>query len=253
MGLKRESCSLACANMLRLTLERGVAGNAAGFIVEPIQGSAGQIICPKEYLQAVRKICDEFGVPLIFDEIQTFARIGTIFAADYFGVTPDIIVLGKGLGAGIPIAAIIVSDRLKGLEPDGEDLHTFGSTTTAQVAAAKQIELLQNGVLDNCVRMGDYLRRGLEALQGDFPQIGDIRQAGLHIGVELVKDPGTKEPLTIEGKAVRAAAMKIGLILGLGGVRPNVLKFKPALTVTQDDCDEILTKLGVAMQEVLRK
>ena len=253
LGLKRESCSLACAKMLRLTLERGVAGNAAGFMLEPIQGSGGQIICPQEYLQEVRNICDEFEVPLIFDEIQTFARIGTMFAADYFGVTPDIMVLGKGIGAGVPLAAIIISDELEGFQPDGEDLHTFGSTTIAQVAAAKQIEMLNDGVLANCREMGGYLRKGLEAMQGEFPEIGDIRQAGLHIGVELVEDPESKEPLTAAGKAIRSAAMKNGLILGLGGVRPNVLKVKPALTITQEECDEILVKLRAAMIEVLRE
>ena len=252
MGLKRESCSLACARMLRLTLERGVAGNAAGFMLEPIQGSAGQIICPTEYLQEARSICDEFNVPLIFDEIQTFARIGTMFAADYFGVTPDIMVLGKGIGAGIPLAAVIVSDKLEGLQPDGEDLHTFGSTTTAQVAAAKQIEMLKGGVLENCRQMGEYLRKGLEAMQGEFPEIGDIRQAGLHIGVELVRDPDSKDPLTAEGKTVRSAAMENGLILGLGGVRPNVLKIKPALVISQAECDEVLDKLQGALRMVLR-
>jgi len=252
MGLKREDCSLACARMLRLTLERGVAGNAAGVIVEPIQASAGQIILPREYLQAVRELCDEFDVPLIYDEIQTYGRIGTFFAADYFVVAPDIIVLGKGLGAGLPIAAIIVSDKLEGFQPDGEDLHTFGSTTISQVAAAKLIELLEGGVLENCRKRGGYLRKGLEKLQERFPEIGDIRQAGLHVGVELVRDPESKEPLPDEGKAVRAKAMEHGLILGLGGPRPNVIKIKPALIVNQTECDEILEKFEKALNDVLR-
>ena len=253
LGLKRETCSLACAKMLRLTLERGITGNAAGLILEPIQGSGGQIICPGDYLREVRRICDEFNVPLIFDEIQTFGRIGKMFAADYFGVTPDIIVLGKGVGAGIPLACIVASDKLEGLQPDAEDLHTFGSTTIAQVAASKQIEMLTDGVLANTVKMGAYLREGLKAMQADFPEIGDIRQAGLHIGVELVKDSESKEPLMAEGRAVRSAAIRIGLILGLSGVRPNVLKVKPALTITRAECDEVLEKLREAMIEVLRK
>ena len=253
MGLKRENCSLACARMLRTTLERGIAGNAAGFLIEPIQGSAGQIICPQEYLQAVRDICDEFRVPLIYDEIQTFGRIGEFFAADHFGVVPDIVVLGKGLGAGLPIAAVIVSDKLEGLAPDAEDLHTFGSTTVAQVAAAKLIDLLADGVLANCRTMGVYLRDGLGKLQQQFPEIGDVRQAGLHIGVELVDSPDSKEPLTAAGRAVRSAAMELGLILGLGGVRPNVLKIKPPLIINQAECDEVLDKLRTAMARVLRR
>jgi len=253
MGLTRPTCSVACAQMLRTTLERGIAGNAAGIIIEPIQASGGQIICPKEYLQAVRAICNEFKVPLIYDEIQTYARIGKFFAAEYSGVVPDIVVLGKGFGAGLPIAAVIISDKLKGFEPDGEELHTFANTSVGQVAAAKQIELLENGVLDNAARMGEYLRGRLETMQKDFPEIGDIRIAGLHVGVELVRDPVTKEPLSSEGKAVRNEAIKMGLILGLGGVRPNVLKIKPPLIITQDECDEVLEKLLAAMTKVLRQ
>ena len=253
MGLRRENCSIACAEALRLALERGVAGNAAGVIVEPIQASAGQIILPREYLLRVRGLCDEFNVPLIFDEVQTYARTGRFFAAQRAGVTPDIIALGKGFGAGLPIAAIVVSDKLKGFEPDAEELHTFANTSVGQVAAAKQIELLQGGILDNAARMGEHLRSRLEELQSEFPEIGDIRAAGLHIGVELVRDPVSKEPLVAEGRAVRAEAIKLGLIIGLGGVRPNVLKIKPPLIITQAECDEVLDKLRTAMIRVLRK
>ena len=253
LGLRYGSCSLACANMLKLTLERGIAGNAAGFIMEPLQASGGQIVWPRDYVRRVREICTEYGVPLIYDEIQTFARIGHFFAGEYYGVQPDIIVLGKGLGAGFPIAAVIVSEKLHGFEPDSEELHTFANNSVAQVAAAKQIELLENGVLANCRDMGSYLREGLEALARDFPEMGDIRQAGLHIGVELVRDPQSKEPLLEQGKEVRRRAMEHGLILGLAGPRPNVLKGKPPLIVNRQECDEILDKLRVSLRAVLRK
>lgn len=253
LGLSRANCGLACAHMLRLTLQRGIAGNAAGVILEPIQASAGQIIPPPEYLSAVRAICDEFSVPLIFDEIQTYARIGCFFAAEYFGVTPDMIVLGKGFGAGLPLAAVLVSERLEGFEPDTEELHTFANNSLAQVAAAKQIELLENGVLENARAMGAYLRSRLEQLQHEFPEIGDIRQAGLHIGVELVRDPRTKEPLACEGKAVRDKGIELGVIFGLAGPRPNILKIKPPLIITQAECDEVIDKLQAALVKVLRK
>jgi len=253
LELRRESCNLACARMLRLTLERGIAGNAAGVIVEPIQASGGQIILPREYLQAIRAICDEFGVPLIFDEIQTYARIGRFFAGEYFGVTPDMVVLGKGFGAGLPIAAVIVSDRLEGFSPDAEELHTFANSSVAQVAAAKQIELLENGVLANAVHMGEYFRAGLTELQREFPEMGDIRIAGLHIGIEFVRDPETREPLNAETKAIRNESMQLGVIFGLGGAGANVLKIKPPLIISEAEADEVLTILREAMTRVLRK
>ncbi len=252
LELPRERCGLACAHMLRLTLERGIAGNAAGVIVEPIQASGGQIILPADYLQAVRRVCDEFGVPLIFDEIQTYGRIGRMFAAEYHGVTPDIIVFGKGFGAGLPLAGVIVSDRLEGFRPDAEELHTFANSSVAQVAAAKLIELLEAGLLAHTARMGEYFRAGLIALQRDFPEIGDIRVAGLHIGVEFVRDPVSKAPLDAETKAIRNAGMPLGAIFGLGGAHANVLKIKPPLIITEAEADEVLGILCEAMTQVLR-
>ena len=185
---------MMCLKVLRTTIERGVNGPVAGLVIEPLQASGGQVIFPKEYLPGVRALCDEFGIVLIYDEIQTYARIGTFFAGEYYGVDPDIIVLGKGLGAGFPIGAIIIRDTLEGFSPETEELHTFANSTVAQVAGMKLIDLLENGVLENCRVMGERIGRGLRGMQKEFPVIGDVRQAGLHIGVELVKDPVSREP-----------------------------------------------------------
>jgi len=252
LGLNRADCGIACAKMLEMTLQKGVAGNAAGLIVEPVQGSGGQIILPVDYVKEVRRICTEYGVPLVFDEIQTYCRIGEFFAAQYFGVDPDIIVVGKGFGAGLPIAAIIISDKLKGFECDGEELHTFANNSLAQVAAIKQIKMMQEWVLENTRNMGEHIRRGLETLQQEYPEIGDIRQAGLHIGVELVKDPDTKEPAVDTADAVRAHCQANGLILGKGGPCSQVLKIKPPLIVSREECDEVLGIFGDALKAAIR-
>jgi len=252
MELERPTCGLACARMLELTLKKGIAGNAAGFLVEPIQASAGQIIPPVEYLLEVRRICDDYSVPLIYDEIQTYCRIGRFFASEYFGVEPDMIVLGKGLGAGFAIAAVIVSDRLEGFEPDTEELHTFANSSVAQVAAIKQIRMMQEWVLENTRRMGAYLRAGLESLQEEYPEIGDIRQAGLHIGVEMVTDPVSKTPADGESNAIRAHARDNGVILGRSGPTSNVIKIKPPLVIKQGECDEVLDVFGRVLRAVLR-
>jgi len=252
LGLERKDCDLACAKMLELTLNKGVAGNAAGLLIEPIQASAGQIILPKDYLQEVRRICDKYNVPLIFDEIQTYCRIGEFFAAQYFDVIPDIIVLGKGLGAGFPIAATIISDKLIGMECDGEELHTFANNSVSQVAAIKQIKMMQEWVLDNCRKQGAYIRAGLEKLQQEFPEIGDIRQAGLHIGVEMVKDPISKTPATEEATAIRKLARESGVIFGRGGPMEQLIKIKPSLIINQQECDEILDVFAKTLTTVLR-
>ncbi len=253
LGLNMKSCGMQCLKILRLTIERGVNGPAAGIIMEPLQASGGQIIFPVEYHKGVRDICDEYGIPLIWDEIQTYCRIGTWFASGYYGVEPDIICLGKGLGGGFPIAATMISDDLEGFAEDNEELHTFANNTVSQVAALKQIQMLENGVLDNCNRMGDYLGNELKKMQKEYTQIGDVRQAGLHIGVELVEDSKTKEPAGLMLKRVRSISKEKGVIFGVGGMHRNVLKVKPPFIITPGECDTVLTVFKEALDTVLRE
>lgn len=250
LGLKKESCGMECAKILELTIQKGVAGNPAGLILEPVQASGGQVILPAGYIKEARKICDRYSVPLIFDEIQTYCRIGQFFAADYFNVSPDIIVLGKALGGGLPLAGIIISDKLRGFEQDGEELHTFANNSLSQVAAIKLIKMMEDGILENTRNMGGYIRKGLESLQKIYPQMGDIRQAGLHIGVEFVKDPVTKEPAVEEASDIRKEMMKAGIILGMGGPCKQVLKIKPPLIINRQECDEVLDKLSETLKVV---
>ena len=242
LELERGSCDMLCLKLLKKTVEKGVNGPTAAVLLEPLQASGGQIIFPREYLQGVRRLCDDLGIVLIYDEIQTYARIGSFFADGYYGVAPDIIVLGKGLGAGFPIGAIIISDGLKGFDPDSEELHTFANNSVSQVAGLKLIDLLERGVLENCRRMGDYLGDELKKLQKEFPQMGDVRQAGLHIGVELVNDPVTKEPGTELMREVRKAGFEQGIFFGVGGMAKNVLKIKPPLVIRKDEADAVLER-----------
>jgi len=255
LGQGADSCADDCAEILRSTLEKGVNGPVAAVIVEPIQASGGQIPLPKKYLQQVRQICDEFGALLIFDEIQTYCRIGEFYAAEYYDVEPDIIVLGKALGAGFPIAAIIIHDRLKGFEMNAEELHTFANNSVSQVAALKQIEIIErDNVLENTRTMGNYIGSRLTELQKRFEQIGDIRQIGLHIGAEFVEDADSKVPLSLEkATAIRNVGLEKGIILGTGGYRKNLIKIKPPLIIKQEEADEIMNVFEAVLEEVLAK
>lgn len=254
-GQKCEDCNLMCAEMLRLTLEKGVNGPVAGVIVEPIQASGGQIPLPRKYLQRIRQICDEFGALLIFDEIQTYCRIGKFFAAEYYDVEPDIIVLGKSLGAGFPIAAIIIHDKLKGFDMNSEELHTFANNSMSQVAALKQIEIIErDNLLDNVNKVGKHIADRLYELQKQYEEIGDIRQIGLHIGVEMIDNAQDRKPLDTErSKKIRNVAMEKGIIIGTGGYRKNLLKIKPPLITTIEEADEIVDIISDTLFEVLKK
>ena len=249
-----QNCDLVCAKMLELTLEKGVNGPAAGVLVEPLQASAGMIPCPKRYLQKVREICDKFEVLLIFDEVQTYIRIGKFTAAEYYDVCPDLIGFGKAIGGGLPLGVTAIRDGLEGLRSDGEELHTFAANSLSLVGAAKLIEIVQrDNLLEHTVQMGEYLAKGLKVLQQQFPEIGDIRQVGLHIGIELVKDPQSKAPLNAQTKQLRDEAMRRGAIFGLAGVRKNLLKIKPPLIINRSEADEVLDKLGQTLYAVFRE
>lgn len=252
LGVDTETYIDYTLTMTREIFKRGIAGKPAGVIVEPVQASAGQLILPKRYLEELRRICDEFETLLIFDEIQTFGRIGDFFAANYFGVKPDIIVLGKALGAGQALAAIIIDDKLEGFQPDSEELHTFAHPTLSMVTAAKQLQLMEEGVLANCREQGAYLAQNLRAMMKEFPEIGDVRQVGLHIGVEFVDDPAKKNPTEDKAAAIRKRGFVNGLCLGMGGVRKNVIKIKPPLIINRAECDEVLDKFARSVREVLR-
>lgn len=243
-----EDCIDYCLKAARETIQNGISGPVAGIIVEPLQASGGQIPLPQRYLQGLREICDQFGCMLIFDELQTYCRIGEYFAANKYGVTPDMICIGKALGAGLPIAAVIVRDGLEGFGPLGEEVHTFSNNSIAQVAALKQLDIIErDNVLENVNTVGAHLAKRLRAMQQQFQQIGDIRQVGLHVGIEFVVDPVTKQPDLEFAQTVKAIALHMGLILGDAGYRMNVLKVKPPLVMSIAEADEAMDIFAAAL------
>jgi len=252
LGKTFPGCSAECAAPLRDTIRRGVDGPVAAVMLEPIQGNGGQIPFPAPFVQEVRQICDEFDILLIFDEIQTgFGRTGRMFAAELLGVTPDILVLSKSMGGGFPIAAVVADDRLKQFEPTGEDVYTFGSNPVAQAVALKVIEILERDrIPENAARMGAIFTRGLRDLQKQYPQIGDVRGPGLFIGVELVKDPQTKEPAPAEAKRIVEEAWKRGVILAVASALPNVIKIKPPLIIEEAEVTFALDVLADCLKVV---
>lgn len=245
-------CDAGCAAPLRHALEKGVDGPVAAVLLEPVQGNGGQIPFSAAFVREVRRICDEFGPLLIFDEIQTgFGRTGRMFAAEGLGVTPDLMVLSKALGGGFPLAAVVADDRLEPFAPTGEDVYTFGSNPVAQAAALKVIEILERDrIPEHAARMGARFTRGLQALQAEYPQLGDVRGPGLFIGVELVRDPETRAPAPAEARQLVAEAWRRGVILATAAALPNVIKIKPPLVIDEDEVDTVLGVLADCLTAV---
>ncbi|HEX9043906.1 MAG TPA: aspartate aminotransferase family protein [Candidatus Limnocylindrales bacterium] len=243
LGLKRPECGIACVAALRSTIEKGTNGRPAAVIMEPVQGNGGQVDFPPEYYTEVRRVCDETGTLLIWDEIQTaFGRVGTMFAAELYGVVPDILVFGKAVGGGFPLAGVLIREGLKGFEP-GDDALTFGQFPVSMAAAYAMLDVLEgDGLLEKCREMGTYTTARLEEMATRHPLIGDIRGPGLMLGIELVRDRVTKEPAPKEATQVYKRGMERGVIFGTSryGGRGNVVKIKPSLTITRDQMNRVL-------------
>ena len=243
-----------CLEALEMQIKYGSTGPVCAMVMEPLQASGGQVIFSKNYLQGVKDICAKHNIILIWDCIQTaFGRIGDWSASNYYGITPDIMVLGKSMGAGYPINALVISDDIKGVEMNGIDLHTFGNNQVSQVAALKQIEIIErDNILDNVNAVGGYIKDSLVSMQKDWPQMGEIRALGFHIAIDLVKDRETREPDYAGCSAMREKGFKNGIIFGVGGSGKgkNVLKIKPPLITTKKQADDILERYETTLKQV---
>ena len=241
-------CYEACAELLRT---RVAADEIAAVIVEPILGEGGYVIPRREFLEYWRDFCDEHGALLIFDEIQTgVGRTGKMFAAEHFEVIPDVILLAKGLGSGMPIGAIIAKESTMTWDV-GTHGSTFGGNPVCCAAAMATLDLVEESLAKNAGRMGGLLLPGARELAAKHDIIGDVRGVGLMIGIEFVKDRATKEPYDgIVAQIERAALGKGLLLLGCGR---STIRIAPPLVIDEEDVrsglrilDEVLTELRVA-------
>lgn len=242
---------MLCVSRIDDFIRYASTGSVACVLVEPILGVGGNIIPPPGYFEALKDFCNERGILLIFDECQTgFGRCGHMFAADYFGVSPHIMTLAKGMsGIGLPIGAILTEERLTGLD---KLFHGFtnGGWLPAAAAALKTIEILQRpGFLDNVRSVGTLLRDGLHALGTRFPFIGEARGAGLMIGVEIVQEDG--RPDNAAALALQKALLAQGVIVRISEHgRGNVVEVRPALITTGQDVADILRRFGTACEAI---
>jgi 4-aminobutyrate aminotransferase len=246
---KYPACSIACVDWIREDLfKRSIPPEeVAAIFVEPIQGEGGYVVPPPEFHQKLYELAKEFGILFVDDEVQSgMGRTGKMMAIEHWGVVPDIIALAKGVASGMPLGATVSQSEVMDWVP-GSHASTFGGNPISCRAALTTIELLEEGLIENAARMGKYLLEKLKGLQKRFHLIGDVRGKGLMIGIELVKDPETKEKAIEERSQVIQACFEKGLlILGCG---ENVVRFIPPLIIIQKEADTALT----IFEEVLKK
>ncbi|MCA1630784.1 MAG: acetyl ornithine aminotransferase family protein [Acidobacteria bacterium] len=210
----------------------------AGIVVECVQGEGGYVPAPKEFLHGLRRICDEHGIMLIVDEVQSgMGRTGKMFASEHYDLKPDIVTIAKGIGSGLPIGACVARADLMDWKP-GAHASTFGGNPVCIAAALKTIELLENGLVKNSAEVGGYLKAGLEKLKAKHDSIGDVRGLGMMIGVEFVTDGETLAPDAEMRDRVEIECFNRGLIiLGAGA---NTIRWSPPLTLTRENVDVAL-------------
>ena len=242
-----------CIAELRDAISRRATGLPPAFFMEPVQGNGTQLDFPARYYHEVRRVCTEHDILLVFDEVQTgFGRTGQMWAAEHYGVTPDILVFGKGVGGGFPLAGVLCSTALAGFQP-GDEALTFGEFPVSLAAGLAALKVLnRDGLLQACDEMGQYATRALREMKPRHRLIGDVRGPGLLIGVELVRDLQTREPATAETLEVYRRAMDLGVIFGTtryAGLG-NVLKVKPPFTITRVQLDRVLDVLDQVLTAV---
>src|SRR6266700_2546896 len=210
----------------------------AGIVVEVVQGEGGYVPAPKIFLDGLRRICDQHGILLIVDEVQSgMGRTGKMFASEHYDLKPDIITIAKGIGSGLPIGATVARADLMNWKP-GAHASTFGGNPVCIAAALKTIELLQNGLVKNSADVGAYLKTGLEKLMRKYDCIGDVRGMGMMIGVEFVTDKASRKEDPELRERVETACFERGLIvLGCG---PNSIRWSPPLILTTENVDVAL-------------
>jgi 4-aminobutyrate aminotransferase len=210
----------------------------AGIVVEVVQGEGGYIPAPKGFLSEIRRICDEHGIMLIVDEVQSgMGRTGKMFATDHYGVEPDIMCLAKALGSGLPIGACVARAEIMDWHK-GAHASTFGGNPVAIAAALKTIELLENGLVENAATVGEYLQNGLRDLMTKHDCIGEVRGLGLMVGVEFVKSRETMEAAPELRDKIEMECFNRGLIiLGCG---TNTIRWSPPLILTKENVDVAL-------------
>jgi 4-aminobutyrate aminotransferase/(S)-3-amino-2-methylpropionate transaminase len=247
------SAAEALAALERALVTQVAAETVAAIVLEPVQGEGGFVVAPQEFMDGVRRLCDEHGIVMVVDEVQTgFARTGKLFAIEHYGVEPDLITIAKSIAMGLPLSGVIGKAEIMDAPPDSAIGGTYVGNPVAQAAALAVLDVI--GEEDLCARasvLGDQLRERMLAWQQRFPQIGDVRGLGAMLAIELVDDPETKEPAPSLASAVAEETATRGLLLLKSGIYSNCIRVLTPLTLSDAELDEALAVWEASLEAAL--
>ncbi|MCW9130882.1 4-aminobutyrate--2-oxoglutarate transaminase [Bacillus paramycoides] len=238
----------------RFMLEEVASDNIAAIILEPLQGEGGFIVPTTTFMRGVRNICDKYGIVMIADEIQTgFARTGSLFAMDHFGVAPDLMTFSKSIAAGMPLSAITGRAELMDASGPGQLGGTFSGSPVACAAALAVLDVIEEeNLVKRAIEIGERMMEVFNSWKDKYEVVGDVRGIGAMTAIELVKDKETKEPATEEVKAIMKETHSKGVITISAGIYGNVLRFLPPLVITDEQLEEGLTIIEAAIAKLAK-
>lgn len=254
-GLSGDSLVEACIDLARKQLKMAKAGGIAAFIIEPMQGTAGNVIPPDSFLPAVRDLAREFGALVIADEMITgFGRTGKYWGIEHSGIEPDIITLGKQFGGGFPISAVISRDEVVQAKPwsvPSGSSSSYGGNPLAAAASKAALDIIdEEGLVERSRARGEYFLRRLEPFASEYPFIGEVRGRGLFLAIEFVKDQATREGLPkATCNRIFAECLKRGL---LTMSYASSFRIQPSMTIEEETIDSAVTILKEVFDDMKR-
>ncbi len=243
----------ALAALERAFTTQVAAEQVAAIVIEPVQGEAGFVVAPRQFLQGIRRICDEHGIVMVADEVQTgFGRTGKLFATEHYGIEADLMIVAKSIAAGLPLSGVIGAAEIMDAPDDSAVGGTYVGNPVAQAAALAVLDVFESeGVVEHAAQIGETMRSRMLAWQERFPAIGDVRGLGAMLAIELVEDRETRRPAPQLATAVVEGALERGLLLLKAGIYSNCIRVLCPLTITDAELDEALGVWEEALAAVL--
>jgi 4-aminobutyrate aminotransferase / (S)-3-amino-2-methylpropionate transaminase / 5-aminovalerate transaminase len=236
------SSAEALAGLERALVTQVAAESVAAIVVEPVQGEGGFVVAPQEFLAGVRKLCDENGIVLVVDEVQTgFGRTGKFWGIEHYGVEPDLMCVAKSIAAGLPLSGVLGRAEIMDAPDDSAVGGTYVGNPVAQAAALAVLDVFEeDGLVERAAQIGDAIRERMLSWQQRWPAIGDVRGLGAMLALELVEDPATKAPAPDLATKVAEAAAERGLLLLKSGIYSNCIRVLVPLVISDGQLDEAL-------------
>jgi len=244
----------ALAALERALVTQVAAEQVAAIVIEPVQGEGGFVVAPRDFMAGIRRLCDEHGIVLVVDEVQTgFGRTGKMFAIEHYGIEPDLMIVAKSIAGGLPLSGVIGKAEIMDAPADSAIGGTYVGNPVAQAAALAVLDVFEEeSLVERAQQIGERIRERMVSWQERVEQIGDVRGLGAMLAIEFVRDRDSKEPNPELATAVVEAAAERGLLLLKSGIYSNCIRVLCPLVLTDAELDEALEVWEDALLAVAR-